>query len=138
MAVPGSGVPPPSAGTAPLIGPLFGLVAGLISAGIGLAMLTLARWRLDALSRRELLATIEEYRNAKDDSDVMLAGLREKFGEAERQLEDIARRLKREEQQSFSLLRAGVRRDRYIRRLQNVLRRAGIAVPPEPEESEES
>lgn len=116
---------------------LLTLGLGMLSGVVGLVAVRLTRWKLDALSREELLKALEEYRQHDVDRDRQLAALRAEFTTAEQTLHDFAERLKREEGQSIYLLRQRLRRDRYIRQLQGQLRRAGLPVPPEPNNDEE-
>lgn len=117
---------------AALLGPLATTAIGVLSAAAGAVALHVARWQMDSLSRQELLKTIAEFRDAVADKDRRLAELRDKAREMQEQIDDFSRRLKAEEENSDLLTRESVRRDRYVRRLQRLLREAGVTVPLPP------
>lgn len=113
------------------------LLSGIVSGAASTLAVIIARWKIEALQRAELVQALDERRQRVqeiEERNAQLLGSMEKLEAAAvataARVEAIEKQLDDQRQQVVILTAERLRRDRYIRALTAELKLHGIAVPP--------
>lgn len=120
--------------TGDLMKALLGGLMTLLTASIVAFGAWLARWKLQELSREQIMNLVTEQRDFIAEKDRLLLALREEAERIQSRCSEHVRRQEELDQQILEMVRDRHRRERWIRRVVTTCEQAGVTIPPWQEE----
>jgi hypothetical protein len=99
--------------------------AGIVAFGAWIS-----RWKLQDLSRQQLLGLIAEQKAFIEDKDRVLANFREELARVNARCDESTKRQTEMDEQILEMVRQRHLRERWIRQVMKVCEGAGVTLPP--------